>query len=608
MKDLTVLLGYELTTGREVRIPVRHMAVTGITQESGKTTTLEALIGRSGLRAVTFVTKRAEGAFQNAARIPAYFREHTDWMFVESLLEALLQQKMKFERSWIMRICKGANNLREVQANIAKAMQGARSGLDESVYFTLSEYFEQLVPEIEALPYSKELKLQPGINVIDVSEYSTHLQGLVIRSVMEWIYEKDSGVITLVPESWEFVPQRHGSPVKTAAIQLIRKGAAAGNYVWLDSQDLAGVDKEIVKQVSVYILGVQREFNEVKRTLLHLPAGTKRPKAEQIMQLGRGWFYASFANELRCVYVQPAWLDADPQRARQFAIEDLPASYVAKPETKSTMQQKPRTGAGDSAGRVRSAGPASEPRTILPGENAEQALARVAKGEVAMEGEARNVFERCEFHDSKLSAEANRCVLRKHKAATHVMGICAYERGSEAYAQVKEEYDQIAQVLYEDFNELQGGPKGQNVADTTIRLLGELKQLRGSAVAVVQPDMQAIIAEVITRLKASNEFPSLQVSAEKPELNVAVRRKVIDLDGSTLKGKLAQLIAEGWFDEAKTGHAAYTDLQRRGFPTAKPNVYRELDKLAEWGFLTKEASGGYLVVQGMKINIREEAA
>lgn len=225
-----------------------------------------------------------------------------------------------------------------------------------------------------------------------------------------------------------------------------------------------------------------------------------------------------------------------------------------------------------------------------------------------MEGEARNVFERCEFHDSKLSAEANRCVLRKHKAATHVMGICAYERGSEAYAQVKEEYDQIAQVLYEDFNELQGGPKGQNVADTTIRLLGELKQLRGSAVAVVQPDMQAIIAEVITRLKASNEFPSLQVSAEKPELNVAVRRKVIDLDGSTLKGKLAQLIAEGWFDEAKTGHAAYTDLQRRGFPTAKPNVYRELDKLAEWGFLTKEASGGYLVVQGMKINIREEAA
>jgi len=35
------------------------LAVTGQTQQSGKTTTLEALISRSKLRALTFVTKRA---------------------------------------------------------------------------------------------------------------------------------------------------------------------------------------------------------------------------------------------------------------------------------------------------------------------------------------------------------------------------------------------------------------------------------------------------------------------------------------------------------------------------------------------------------------------
>ena len=48
---------------RAVEIPIRHMAVTGQTQEAGKTTALEALIARSGLRAVTFVTKRGEGSF-----------------------------------------------------------------------------------------------------------------------------------------------------------------------------------------------------------------------------------------------------------------------------------------------------------------------------------------------------------------------------------------------------------------------------------------------------------------------------------------------------------------------------------------------------------------
>jgi Fe2+ or Zn2+ uptake regulation protein len=48
----------------------------------------------------------------------------------------------------------------------------------------------------------------------------------------------------------------------------------------------------------------------------------------------------------------------------------------------------------------------------------------------------------------------------------------------------------------------------------------------------------------------------------------------------------------------------FVELQRRGQSTAKPNVYRELDKLALHGFLTKE-NAGYLAVKGMKINIVE---
>ena len=44
----SIHLGYEVGTGRAVAIRVRHLAVTGPTQESGKTTTLEALVRRSG--------------------------------------------------------------------------------------------------------------------------------------------------------------------------------------------------------------------------------------------------------------------------------------------------------------------------------------------------------------------------------------------------------------------------------------------------------------------------------------------------------------------------------------------------------------------------------
>jgi hypothetical protein len=103
MANPSVLLGYEVGTGLPVEIPLKHMVVTGQTQESGKTTTLEALVARSGVKAVAFVTKRGEGSFANARTIGPYFREQADWQFVASILEASRGEKLKFERAWIIR-------------------------------------------------------------------------------------------------------------------------------------------------------------------------------------------------------------------------------------------------------------------------------------------------------------------------------------------------------------------------------------------------------------------------------------------------------------------------------------------------------------------------
>lgn len=75
-------LGFEVGTGQPIAVPLKHTVVSGQTQESGKTTTLEALISRSGLRAVAFVTKRGETSFVDAPRVPPYFRERADWQFV----------------------------------------------------------------------------------------------------------------------------------------------------------------------------------------------------------------------------------------------------------------------------------------------------------------------------------------------------------------------------------------------------------------------------------------------------------------------------------------------------------------------------------------------
>ena len=81
----TVHLGFAVGTGAPVAVPVQHLAVTGQTQASGKTTTLEALVARSGLAAIAFVTKRHEGSFRgDHHRIAPYFRERADWQSVAS--------------------------------------------------------------------------------------------------------------------------------------------------------------------------------------------------------------------------------------------------------------------------------------------------------------------------------------------------------------------------------------------------------------------------------------------------------------------------------------------------------------------------------------------
>ena len=326
MKNQTVHLGFAVPSGEPVEIPIAHLCVTGQTQLSGKTTTLEALISRSGRKAIAFVTKRGEQSFRNMVThkdrhdythsiypLPPFFHHRADWQFVSDILGAILHEKLKFQRPWIMKVCRGAETLRDVQARVKVELKKAR-GLAESVYTELDAYFDLLIPEIERLPYTEQLKLRDGLNIMDLSAYSPALQMLVMASVLDEIYCEHQGVITVIPEAWEFVPNNKNSPVKSAAITLARKGAAVGNFIWLDSQDLASIDTEIRRACSIWILGVQREQNEVKRLLAHIPA--PKPKVDDIMHLEQGQFFVCHGRQVQQVYAQPAWMTAETARAK----------------------------------------------------------------------------------------------------------------------------------------------------------------------------------------------------------------------------------------------------------------------------------------------------
>jgi hypothetical protein len=127
---------------------------------------------------------------------------------------------------------------------------------------------------------------------MDLSRARLQLQALVIRAALERINHHERDVLTVFPEAWEFAPRGRSAPAKDEAIAMARKGAVLGNYLLCDSQDIAGVETTIRQAASVWILGVQRELNELKRTIDSIPAGIAKPKAADVATLGVGQFFA----------------------------------------------------------------------------------------------------------------------------------------------------------------------------------------------------------------------------------------------------------------------------------------------------------------------------
>jgi hypothetical protein len=66
--------------------------------------------------------------------------------------------------------------------------------------------------------------------------------------------------------------------------------------------------------VPVWILGVQREANEIKRTLDNIPAGIAKPSKADIATLELGQFFACWGKHAVRTYAQPAWMGKDTSR------------------------------------------------------------------------------------------------------------------------------------------------------------------------------------------------------------------------------------------------------------------------------------------------------
>lgn len=614
----TIHLGFEVGTGQPVAIPLRHTGVTGQTQQSGKTTTLEGLITRSGLRAVAFVTKRGESSFHVMRNIDPYFRERTDWQFVQSILEATMSERLKFQRAWIMRLCRSEHTKKEtweapktladVQRNVETALLTAR-GINQSVYTELDEYLSMVIPQIERLPYSSALQLQAGVNVMDLTPYDFPLQALVVRSAIEWIHGQEHNTITVIPEAWKFTPKQRNTPVRLAAEELIREGGALKNFIWIDSQDLAGVADVLVRQIGVWILGVQRAKHEIERTLDNIPDDIHpRPKKADIMRLERGQFIACWEGSMFKVYVQPAWMTEAHAQAIARGEEDVDSAKdilreydadkdakemdeagipleIPKHRNRRTMVEKidegESGGVHDLRGREADSGGGHRSAPDRAAQHHDFAAVQPSKED---SGDSMN---------TKALAEALR--LPEGSTENDILNsvrnlVASFDSVTDAYKKLRSSAAEAGAG---------NNPKRAN----------ENASVSAAELSDGLPARHLEQIWLYIRQRASSDPAVLQLLQACPELRIVRKTQTISMDASSLRGALAILISERFFDKAATFLATRKELIRRGFLGSKaPNlqINQALQGLVELGFLTKELDSGYQAVPKMKVQIVEQ--
>jgi hypothetical protein len=628
-------LGYETGTGKPVSIPLAHMAVTGQTQY-GKTTTLEAIIERSGVHTVVFVTKPGEKSFSEGRRILPFFKERADWEYVKELLEARRNESLSKWDGYLMRVCSRARTLQDVRNNVQRELPKKKSARP-SHYEVLAGYLDLIIPELDRVPYTDKLDLKTGVNIMDLSgslgesgiRMSDDMQAMVIRSTIEHIHKRERNTVLVMPEAWKFIPEGGRSAVFQALHGLIREGATNGNFVWIDAQDLAIVSKRILKSVTVWILGKQQEANEVARTINHLIEPLQiRP--DMIKSLGVGQFLICAESQpARRVYVQPRWLgDLDAmaiargeesvetaqaifrQKKRELAarpaLRQVQILEQTEPVKNGKAESKIEKRAGTMEGIQRPAGAdVSDRGGTGPDRNDPNTHQSATAASATRAGRIVEDSSPVTSHQSPVtdSEDEKMWKERAEKAETEVATLKAdvenlrkllndyrvsgdYPRNGSTYADSPVPCDEIAPDG--ELCALAVGHAGKHSNHGPFR---NTRSIPSSPVTGngLSPTQEKIYRYVIKR--AEEEPRLLKILTTKRELLVQIETPTLEVDGATLRGGLALLIHKGFFSTPKNGNTAWNELQRLGRRTAKPNVYRELGKLAEDGFLTSETDG-----------------
>lgn len=295
--------------GVEVVIPKTHTFISGITR-SGKSVTARKILSHIG-KTLIIDCKTPRDYEGVGVEIPLYIEDRSDPLMIKRLLESSSRLWLRKEFPELIDLCKFGKTWEGVYEATKRKLEWKDPKTGRGVHPVVKERLEvlefllgKLIQEMTALKFSKELVLPSEICVMDVHKLSLGLQQLVVHSVLSKILKDFTDENVLVDEGHRFTPETKPSAARDSVTLFIQEGAAKRNFLYMSDQTITGIDKDVLKQMHVWILGCQTEKNEADRTLDQLTKdiGLKR---RDVYQLRVGHFLVNTREWTKLAYIVP---------------------------------------------------------------------------------------------------------------------------------------------------------------------------------------------------------------------------------------------------------------------------------------------------------------
>jgi len=336
----------------------------------------------------------------------------------------------------------------------------------------------------------------------------------------------------------------------------------------------------MLRSCAVWLIGVQREANEVKRAIANMPEGMKRPKAGDVATLELGQFFACYGREIRKTYVQPAWMDKEVARkvaAGMIELEHIPSS----------LQDMKRKAAGVAfAAGFESLGQSM----VCPKEPCPQRWNCLKAGEclAAKEAPAQTFAVQEEVMPPQKTYSEEE-LLRAANPSPELKGV----------------FQGFVRALLPFLN----GQAAESMASTLASQAAAQRAAPSSSVSPAYgPEAGQMVELVAARVlgQIRRDPVLIKLALEAPVIEVTINRKTVAMDGATIKGKIATLIHGKWFNGgSKTFGEVREELIHRGLErkTANVQISAQLREFVDMGFFWQSEGGSYELAPGAESRV-----